>query len=659
MIDQEMCQFSDVHYRLAIEAANVGIWDWDVIHGQQHWTNECKGMFGLPPEADVSYERFISLIHPDDREFVCATIANGFQNPISKAMEYRVIWPDGSLHWIVGRGQSLCDEQGRTIRVIGVVLDITAQKRSEELQKAADRQLHDILESVAEAFIHLDSEWRFTYVNSQAMRIGQVHSREQIIGQTFWSVHPELVGQPDEATYRQAMEKRQAVFFEMHAPGSEQWYSVHAYPAEDGGITIFLTDITERINLEQERNNLLKAEREARIEAERAHEQSEELIKQLDHEQAFLREVVKQAPCGLMIAEAPSGKIIHGNGEACRLLGYKLLESEDYRNYEQYRSIHPDGTPYLASEYPLARALLHGEVVMQEDVLYQREDGGFTHLAMNAAPIRDVQGQTQAAVVSFHDVSERYELERKKDEFICRASHELHTPLTSIKGNLQLAERRLHRILADEDRLLSLEDQASLKNLLVWVERALRQVNAENRLINDLLDATRIQAEKLQVSLEADDLTSIVCDAVNDMAIVASTRSIHLEIPQKLEIPVLADRVRIGQVVTNYLTNALKYSAETLPVTVGITCQPGEARVWVRDRGPGLSLEAQKRIWDRFYQLSSFVAYSGVGGGGMGLGLYISQELIRQHGGEVGVESATDQGSTFWFTLPLLPAGSV
>ncbi|MGH2482729.1 MAG: sensor histidine kinase, partial [Ktedonobacteraceae bacterium] len=130
-------------------------------------------------------------------------------------------------------------------------------------------------------------------------------------------------------------------------------------------------------------------------------------------------------------------------------------------------------------------------------------------------------------------------------------------------------------------------------------------------------------------------------------------RTIELILPQEGAVRVQADSVRISQVVTNYLTNALKYSAEHQPVSVGLELEGHEARVWVKDAGPGLSPEVQQAIWDRLYRLSTFAEYTGLGSGGLGLGLYINREIIRQHGGNVGVESASGKGSTFWFTLPL------
>jgi signal transduction histidine kinase len=122
--------------------------------------------------------------------------------------------------------------------------------------------------------------------------------------------------------------------------------------------------------------------------------------------------------------------------------------------------------------------------------------------------------------------------------------------------------------------------------------------------------------------------------------------------PEDISVPVVADAVRITQVITNYLNNALKYSPTDRPVDVSLRVARKTARVSVRDQGPGLSVAEQKSIWERFYQVDRIKAQSG-SAGGLGLGLHICKTIIEQHQGQVGVESTPGEGSTFWFTLPL------
>jgi signal transduction histidine kinase len=245
------------------------------------------------------------------------------------------------------------------------------------------------------------------------------------------------------------------------------------------------------------------------------------------------------------------------------------------------------------------------------------------------------------------------EANRRMDEFLSIASHELRSPLTSIKGNIQLTQRRLKAVIGNRS-VSTLDDLDKLEMAYTLLERAEQQMRVLNRLVNDLIDISRIQAGKLdlQIQLRPSDLASIVKEVVQEQRKLHPERTIRLEISAQEPVPVAADVDRIGQVVTNYLTNALKYSTIERPVDVSLQLGSGMARVSVRDEGPGLSLEDQERIWERFYQAENIDVQTG-SSVGLGLGLYISKTIIERHHGQVGVQSRTGVGSTFWFTLPL------
>ncbi len=229
--------------------------------------------------------------------------------------------------------------------------------------------------------------------------------------------------------------------------------------------------------------------------------------------------------------------------------------------------------------------------------------------------------------------------------------HELKTPLAVLRGTLQLVQRRLKRITTTEQ--VSPEWKTFAQDLRKELEDSVRQIDVQTRLINDLLDVSRIMTNTLKLELRRCELGSIVRETIKDWRVIAPERSLLLEVPEHSAVHVLADRDRISQVVSNYVTNALRYSSPDQPVHIGLTTEGDVARVWVRDQGPGLSAEAQKEIWQRFHQVREVPVLSG-SGKGLGLGLYICQMLIGQHQGEVGVESTPGEGSTFWFTLPLV-----
>jgi PAS domain S-box-containing protein len=307
-------------------------------------------------------------------------------------------------------------------------------------------------------------------------------------------------------------------------------------------------------------------------------------------------------------------------------------------------------------------------------------EGTLTHSSRNGKPlivhsrqvlVRNERGQPTAILEINRDVTEQerllqeqaeskarelalQETARQMDAFLGIASHELKTPLTSLKGNIHLAKRQLLRL--KQGGAASEAAMATLTALEGFLDRAERQINMQNRLINDLIDVTRIQTNQLNLQLERLDLVKIVCEVVEDQRILVPTRVIRLDISTS-RAEVVADADRAEQVLNNYLTNALKYSAADKPVSVFLTLSETMMRVEVVDEGPGLAKGQQQQIWDRFTRVEGIEVKSGAGVG-LGLGLYICRNLIERQGGQVGLKSEQGLGSAFWFTLPLAPTQS-
>jgi signal transduction histidine kinase/PAS domain-containing protein len=255
------------------------------------------------------------------------------------------------------------------------------------------------------------------------------------------------------------------------------------------------------------------------------------------------------------------------------------------------------------------------------------------------------------------------EAHRRMDDFLGIAAHELRTPVTAIKANLQILRRQMQQAIAAPD---DAPPQPVEMRGVKLLQRGERAVDRLTRLVNDLVDISRIHAGKLSLELERLDLAALVQDIVEEQRLIHPERRIEIELPADVPVPVLGDVDRIGQVILNYLTNALKYSSQTRPVVVQVTREDAathaterpSARVAVVDRGPGIPPDELEQVWELFHRVPGIEVVSG-SGVGLGLGLHISREIVERHGGQVGVASKVSKGSTFWFTLPLageLPA---
>jgi len=232
------------------------------------------------------------------------------------------------------------------------------------------------------------------------------------------------------------------------------------------------------------------------------------------------------------------------------------------------------------------------------------------------------------------EIEFRKSAERKKDEFISIASHELKTPLTSIKGYLQLMEGSV--------------ESGTNENTKKYLDRTLIQLDKLGNLVADLLDLSKIESGKLQFNKKYHDFDPLLENAIE---IIRQTHPKH-EIVRtgKANATIFADDVRIEQVIINYLTNAIKYAPDSTRVEVKVsTNSKNQLVVKVKDSGIGILKEKQLQIFEKFYRVedSSFRFQ------GLGMGLYISSEIIKRHHGEYGVDSEPGKGSTFFFSLPL------
>ena len=238
-------------------------------------------------------------------------------------------------------------------------------------------------------------------------------------------------------------------------------------------------------------------------------------------------------------------------------------------------------------------------------------------------------------------ISEIREHERRKDDFIVMASHELKTPITSIKGYVQL----LFALFKEYQRTKILPPEESVSSSLGVIDK---QINKLTRLLSELLDLSRLERGKLELNLNEFNLNELIRETIDEVRQTAGNREIIFN--ENGKAIVQGDHDRIGQVMLNLLTNALKYSQAPDPVTVSVGKKENKVYVSVVDKGIGISKSEQQRIFERFYRVAGKNEQTYPG---FGVGLYIAREIITRHEGEIYVESEKGEGSKFTFVMTL------
>ncbi len=312
--------------------------------------------------------------------------------------------------------------------------------------------------------------------------------------------------------------------------------------------------------------------------------------------------------------------------------GEGIVRSDDIRNDERFGQNHPYYS-MLSEHLPVVSYLAVPAVSSSGRII-----GGlfFGHQeACRFTPNHEELVESmaaQAAIALDNSIlfEEVKELNAKKDEFIALASHELKTPLTSINGFLQILEKK--------------ETDPTSKKFL---DKALSQVAKLNKLVSDLLDVSKIEAGKLAFDKEEFDLKALAADIAETFQYSNQSHTVIFKAPEE-NIMVNADKHRIEQVINNLLSNAVKYSPTADEICITIEKSDKEAIVSIKDQGMGLTDQQQQKIFSRFYRAEGTDKIAG-----LGIGLYLSKEIIDRHGGQIGVRSEYGKGSEFYFTLSL------
>jgi PAS domain S-box-containing protein len=291
--------------------------------------------------------------------------------------------------------------------------------------------------------------------------------------------------------------------------------------------------------------------------------------------------------------------------------------------------ISPDDLQMALSEYSAIRETHEGG---EFQIRGKRADGSYRWHLIRLTPIKNDNGEVQLWIGTATDIQELKLLQQQKDDFISIASHELKTPITSLKASLQLL-----------DRIKDNPTNAMLPKLIVQANKSLNKVSV---LMDDLLNASIANEGQLHINKKRVNLYEVIeecCPHVRTEGIYT------IKTEGDTNVEVYADAARIDQVVVNFVNNAIKYAAGSKEIQIFIEKINDMAKVSIIDKGPGISPDKLLHLFDRFYRVDS----SGSQYSGLGLGLYISAEIIKKHNGQIGVDSELGKGSIFWFSLPV------
>lgn len=478
-----------------------------------------------------------------------------------------------------------------------------------------------ILESITEGFFTLDRSWRFDYVNQEAHRILDKTSGE-LAGRVLWEVYPGLEGTPFEQAYHRAMYTRERGSFTGFYPAQQRWYDVTTSPAPEG-ISVYFRDVTLQKHVEEEKDRLQQAsERQQRI-YETALNSTPDFVYvfDLNHRALYANDALRQ-----------TWSVDDVRGKHWMELGY-----------EQW---HADMHDAELDQVISTRAPIRGEIPFTGTNGTKVYDYIF-------APVFDADGEVVAVAGTTRDVTERQASElavrehaqnlaesaQSKDEFLATLSHELRNPLAPLRTAIELL-RRGGNVDARSHRLHEMMD---------------RQINQLVRLVDDLLEMSRISRGVLSLQKAPVDLAAVVSTAIEtaDPLIKAAGHELVVDLPRD-SVFLNGDAVRLSQILSNLLSNAARYTEDGGRIVVSASCDADMAVVRVTDNGIGITEELRPRLFQMF---SRGDRHSARHQGGLGIGLAIARRLAEMHGGSLSVHSAgPGQGSEFVMRIPVAEA---
>ncbi len=647
----------------AQESAAIGSFEWDFQTGNIWWSPEEAKLLGYPEETSQSHiSELEKIIHPDDVDQVMNQMNTIKKNLSYFESEFRIIRPDKAIRWIKGKAKVYRNTKNEIVKIIGVNYDITNRKRNEEILqfKAEMSQIlsrsldyDTIVNSLSKIAVKYVADWCAIDILSPQNTLELVavahkdpkkvkwakklrvefppdltepHGVAQVIRTGIPEFYPEIT---KEVILAAAKSQRELDIIEKVGFTSVIIVPLIIKGKPIGAISLITAESKRRYD-----NSDFEMAKELSYHASFAIE-NVTLYNEVKREQGRLENLLKNVP-GVVweaygVPDHSEQEINFVSEYVEHMLGYTVNEWLSTPNFWLH-IVHPDDRKRAGDE---SVAIFNSGERGVSRFRWIKKDGKALWIESHSYVITNSNGEPIGMRGVSMDISDRVEIERRKDEFISIASHELKTPVTSIKVFTQV--------------LQSMYEKGKYDQTGKYLQKMDNQIQKLTNLIADLLNVSKIQAGKIEFRKDWFDLTHLIKDTVETLQAITGQK---IKFQQKESLKVWGDEDRIGQVLVNLISNAIKYSPDESTVVISTEKNGSQTIVHIQDFGMGIASEHQDKIFDRFYRVFDATDRTFPG---LGMGLYISYYIISHHDGKIWVKSEVGEGSVFSFSLPNSP----
>lgn len=661
-------QRSEERLSLALQASSMGIWEWDIKTNELYWSPELKRVFGLKPTDTITYEKYLSLIYPKDRSPAKRHIQTSMRTGKPYQFEHRVVWPDDSVHWILGRGQAFLNNK-KPVRMIGTSLNIDKQKQAEAVLKRQNTYLNILHETAVQSdLLHRQHDQILKSILTQACEItGTEHGyiyllssdRSQMkvhiatglfkahighkinkgegIAGTVWNTAKQVVV-TNYDTWKDRQKsfpkglfkaaigvplKSQGEVIGVIALGHEK-AGIH-FDAEQTGTLGQLSDLASIIL-----NN-------------------SRLFEELQESEERFRDMVDSTPVMVWLSDV-NGRLTYLNKSWLTFTGRD--ETKPYAT-GWAEAVHPDD--YAATlalynesvanhksfsmEYRLRRYDGQYRWVLDQGVPRLSNEGKLQGFIGSCMDIQDVKRANELALANSQLKTQKAQLltlNKAKDDFIALASHQLRTPATAVKQYISLLINEFAGPLSADQ--------------LQYMQIAYNSNERQLRIINDLLKTAQIDSNRYTLDKQRQDIVPLIESAIEELEVAFDMKGQTVSFTPLQSVEANIDANEMNLVLINLLENASKYSYPNSEIVITLHVTSDNVEISIADKGVGIDKRDIKRIFEKFIRIDNDLSDTV---SGTGLGLYWVKRIITLHGGTIQVNSKIGKGSEFIVRLPL------